>query len=71
MFIEFEAGRPGYGSAGLLDDVREHPPALVALQRDEWGSERLFLQTPALNEWLTRGYTLDHETPMFSVWRRR
>jgi hypothetical protein len=71
VFIEFEAGRPGYGSAGLLEDLREHPPSIVALQRDEWESERLFLQTPPLQDWLESGYTLDHETAMFSVWRRR
>lgn len=71
VLIEFEAGRPGFGSAGLLDDLRERPPALVALQRDEWQSERFFLETPALRAWLDAGYVLDHETPMFSVWRRR
>lgn len=71
VFIEFEAGRPGYGSAGFVEDLQAQPPTLVALQRDEWESERRFLQTPALGDWLRRGYTLDHETPMFSVWRRR
>lgn len=71
VLIEFEAGRPGFGSQGLLGDLRERPPVLVALQRDEWQSERFFLQTPALRDWLNAGYVLDHETPMFSVWRQR
>jgi hypothetical protein len=71
VLIEFEAGRPAFGSQGVLEDLLERPPVLVALQRDEWQSERFFLETPALREWLNAGYVLDHETPMFSVWRRR
>lgn len=71
VLIEFEAGRPGFGSEGLVHDLRERPPALVVLQRDEWQSERFFLQTPALRDWLNAGYVRDHETPMFSVWRKR
>ena len=70
VLIEFAAGRPGYGSVGLLEGLRQRPPALVALQRDEWESATFFLRTPALAEWLRAGYTLDHETSMFSVWRR-
>ena len=70
VLIEFESGRRGYGSAGLLEDLRQRPPALVALQRDEWKSESFFLGNAALGPWLRANYTLDHETPMFSVWRR-
>lgn len=71
VLIEFDAERPGYGSSGLLRDLQTRPPALVVLQREEWQSERFFLATPPLRDWLHAGYVLDHETPMFSVWRRR
>jgi hypothetical protein len=71
VIIEFAADRPGYGSAGLLEDLLARPPAVVALQKDEWGSREFFLGSPALRGWLQGGYSLDHETPMFSVWLRK
>ncbi|HVH58520.1 MAG TPA: hypothetical protein VM791_19800 [Vicinamibacterales bacterium] len=70
VIIEFAADHPGYGSAGLLSDLIARPPAIVALQKDEWGSREFFLDTPRLHAWLQEGYVLDHETRMFSVWRR-
>jgi hypothetical protein len=75
VLVEFEAGRPGYGSAGLLADVRRNPPAVVALQKQDWGvtleSHGYFHGTPALREWLTSRYTLVMDTPVFEVWRAR
>jgi hypothetical protein len=71
VIIEFAADRRGYGSAGLLDDLRRNPPALVALQKEEWRSREFFMQNAPLRAWLETGYTLDHETTMFAVWRRR
>ena len=71
VIIEFAAGRPGYGSAGLLDDLRRRSPVVVALQKEQWQSERFFLRRDALRTWLETGYVLDHETPMFAVWRRK
>lgn len=69
---EFAAGRPGYGSAAFLEALRQRPPAIVALQREEdWKSADYFLANPSLRAWLEAGYRLDHETPMFFVWRRR
>lgn len=70
VLIEFEAGRPGYGSAGLLADLRATGPVLVALQKEEWQSEAFFMNTPALRNWLEAGYHLERDTAMFSVWRR-
>ena len=68
---EFAATHPGYGSAAFLDDLRRRPPAIVALQHEEdWKSADYFLSHPQLRAWLETGYRLDHETPMFSVWRR-
>jgi hypothetical protein len=71
ILIEFAAGEPGYGSAGLLNDLERRQPAIVALQREQWESERFFLENAGLRGWLERGYVLDQDTPMFSVWRRK
>lgn len=67
----FEAGRPGYGPAGLLEDLRRGRPVLVILQKEEWRSRDFFLNDPSLRGWLEAGYALDRETPMFSVWKRK
>ena len=71
VLIEFAADRPGYGSAGLLDDLRRNSPAVVALQNEEWRSRDFFMNNEPLRDWLQSGYRIDHETPMFSVWRRK
>ncbi|MBI4476966.1 MAG: hypothetical protein HY654_07315, partial [Acidobacteria bacterium] len=71
IIIGFEADRRGYGSTGLLDDLRRRPPALVALQKDQWGSSEFFMETDGLRAWLEASYLPDRETPMFSVWLRR
>jgi len=71
VFIEFAADRPGYGSAGLLEDLRRRPPTIVALQKEEWRSRDFFLANEPLRGWLTEHYLADRETPMFSVWRRK
>jgi hypothetical protein len=71
ILIEFAAGEPGYGSAGLLADLQRSKPVLVALQREQWESERFFLQQPGLRAWLEEAYVLEEDAPMFSVWRRK
>lgn len=71
VLIEFAADRPGYGSAALLEDLRAASPDVVALQKEEWGSREFFMSHDALRGWLEAEYTLHHETPMFSVWRRK
>lgn len=71
ILIEFAADRPGYGSAGLLEDLRGAAPAVVALQTEEWRSRDFFMNHAGLRDWLEEGYVLDHETAMFTVWRRR
>lgn len=70
ILIEFAAELPGYGSAGLLEDLRRRPPALVALQKEEWRSHDFFMNNDRLRQWLEEGYRLDHATPMFAVYRR-
>ena len=70
ILIEFAAELPGYGSAGLLEDLRRRPPAIVALQKEEWRSHDFFMNNDRLRQWLEEGYRLDHATPMFAVYRR-
>lgn len=71
VIIEFAADRPGYGPAGLLEDLRQHPPALLALQKEQWRSYDFFMSNDLLRPWLEANYRLDHESRMFSVWLRR
>jgi hypothetical protein len=79
VVIEFEAGRPGYGSAGLLVDLTRTQPAIVALQKHDWGlgeketpdSIRFFMDHPALRSWLEAGYVPDYEDDVYAVWRRK
>jgi hypothetical protein len=69
---EFAAGEPGYGSAGMLADLLQRKPILVALQRQEqWKSQEFFMGHAPLRAWLQAGYMLDYETPKFAVWRRK
>jgi hypothetical protein len=79
IIAEFAAGRPGYGSEGLLKDLERHPPALVVLQRQDWHSSvdplpnslEFFLATPRLRSWLEASYALEDDGDMFAIWRRR
>jgi hypothetical protein len=71
VLIEFAADRPGYGSAGMLEELQRRPPVVLALQNEEWRSRDFFMKNDRLRTWLESGYSLTHETPMFSVWRRK
>lgn len=78
VVLEFERDRPGYGSTGLLTDLLRARPALVALQKQDWGlaedvknSLDFFMTTPPLREWLESGYAPDYEDAQFSVWKRK
>ncbi len=80
VVMEFAAGTPGYGSPALAADLARERPAVVALQKQDWGradqsvdvnSSVFFHRTPALETWLMARYALEHETPLFEVWRRQ
>ena len=53
------------------EDLHRNPPAVVALQNEEWRSRDFFMNNDPLRSWLQSGYRIDHQTPMFSVWRRK
>ena len=76
VVIEFASGRPGWGSAGLFQELQSSPPAIIALQKRDWGpadpdSAPFFMAHPDLAPWLERNYRLDRDTPVFAVWRRK
>ena len=60
-----------FASAGMLQDLQRRPPVVLALQNEEWQSRDFFMKNDHLRSWLESGYSVVHETPMFSVWRRR
>ncbi len=72
----FNDGRPGYGVAGLLDDLRRSEPSLVALQIRDWApdvddSAHFFQTTPPLAEWLRTSYDQVDGPDGFDTWIRR
>lgn len=76
VILEFAADHAGYGSSGLLADLKRQQPSVIALQKQDWGpgdpnSEAFFLGHADLHAWLSAGYALDRDTPIFSVWRRK
>ena len=79
VVLEFGAPAPGYGSAGLLEDLQKRQPALVALQKRDWrigepnvpNSIEFFMNNPSLRAWLEAGYVPEQDGVVFSVWRRK
>jgi 4-amino-4-deoxy-L-arabinose transferase-like glycosyltransferase len=75
VIIGFEAGRAGYGVAGLLDELHARPPAVVVLQDRDWdpdgpNSLEFFLGEPRLAEWLNRSYQPAGTLHNFHLWTR-
>jgi hypothetical protein len=76
VIVGFQADEPGYGAPGVLADLTARPPAIVALQQQDWpdvvDSRTFFMSTPALAGWLQRGYQHVSDGPQgFDVWVRR
>jgi hypothetical protein len=73
VVIEFERGRDGWGSQGLLDDLVASSPAVVVLQKGDWEPDSLtfFTNNPALAAWLVAGYQPTAESRRYVTWRRR
>jgi hypothetical protein len=76
VVVGFASERPGYGAAGLLEDLEAERPALVVLQKRDWApfaanSAEFFVSTPALSGWLSARYDMTDETDLFTIWRRR
>ncbi|MFO7693541.1 MAG: glycosyltransferase family 39 protein [Vicinamibacterales bacterium] len=76
LVVGFNEGRPGYGAAGLLDDLRGARPAIVALQVNDWQMEGTdsagyFMSRPALAAWLHAGFVRQPDLDNFQIWLRR
>jgi hypothetical protein len=76
VIVGFNEGKPGYGVAGLLDDLRRNGPTIVALQQHDWfpdvdDSAHFFMAAPPLAEWLRAGYDLVPAPEGYDVWIRR
>jgi hypothetical protein len=76
VIVGFNDGKPGYGVAGLLDDLRTRGPAIVALQQRDWypdvdDSAHFFMATPALASWLRAYYSPATGPEGFDLWMRR
>ena len=72
----FNAGRPGYGEAGVLADLERASPPVIALQVHDWepdveNSASYFLSSPALGGWLRAHYQPAAGPEGFDVWLRR
>jgi len=75
LIVGFGEGWPGYGVAGLLDELRRNRPVLVVLQRRDWDPDTIdsytwFHRQPALVDWLNAGYEPAGELGNFVLWRR-
>jgi hypothetical protein len=76
VIVGFKSNEPGYGAPGVLADLTARPPAIVALQQQDWpdvvDSRTFFLSTPALAGWLSNGYQHVTDGPEgFDIWMRR
>ena len=76
VIVGFNDGKPGYGVSGLLEDLRNGSPAVVALQQRDWypdvdDSAHFFMTTPPLADWLRASYERVNATAGFDVWVKR
>ncbi|MDO8834502.1 MAG: hypothetical protein Q7V01_02850, partial [Vicinamibacterales bacterium] len=76
LIVGFNEGQPGYGAAGLLDELRRTAPAVVALQASDWqfegtDSAGYFIGHHALSAWLRDGYERQTDLHAFQIWTRK
>ena len=76
ILVGFNEGVPGYGAAGLLDDLAARRPAFVVLQQHDWLAEGIdsatyFMQHPRLSQWLQSQYELTSRNDTYQIWSRR
>ena len=76
ILVGFNDGVPGYGAAGLLNDLSTRHPVVVVLQEHDWPAEGVdsatyFMRDPRLGTWLQSTYELASRNGIYQVWRRR
>ena len=75
VIVGFQADQPGYGAAGVLDDLRRERPGVIALQRHDWDpdgpdSATYFMSQKHLRDWLEREYRYAGELRYYALWER-
>ena len=75
VIVGFAEGRPGYGVAGLHDELRTRRPRLLVLQRRDWdpvdpNSDEFFMGQPLLRGWLRANYAFTRDLHNFQIWTR-
>jgi hypothetical protein len=75
VIVGFGEGRPGYGVAGLLDELQTERPRLLVLQRRDWdpidpNSDEFFMAQPLLRGWLRDNYAYTRDLHNFEIWTR-
>jgi hypothetical protein len=76
IIVGFNAGKPGYGVDGMLEELLRTRPVEVVLQRHDWDpdgpdSASFFLGDPRLIEWLRENYEPAGELGNFLLYRRK
>ena len=76
VIVGFNDGQPGYGVAGLLDDLRRRRPTIIALQQRDWypdvdDSAHFFMTTPSLANWLHESYQQASGPEGYDIWMKR
>ncbi len=76
VIVGFNDGKPGYGVGGLLEDLQNDSPSIVALQQRDWypdvdDSAHFFMTTPPLADWLGATYHRVPATAGYDVWVKR
>jgi hypothetical protein len=75
IIVGFNAGKPGYGVDGMLQELVRTRPVEVILQRHDWDpdgpdSASFFLGDPRLLDWLRENYEPAGELGNFLLYRR-
>ncbi len=75
VIVGFNAGKPGYGVNGMLEELIRNRPLEVVLQRHDWeygpDSASFFLGDPRLLDWLRENYEPAGELGNFLLFRRK
>ncbi|HEX9372693.1 MAG TPA: hypothetical protein VF897_16900 [Roseiflexaceae bacterium] len=76
VIVGFNAGKPGYGVEGMLEELARNRPVEVVLQRHDWDpdgpdSASFFLGDPRLMDWLRENYEPAGELGNFLLYRRK
>lgn len=75
VLVGFNEGTPGYGAAGVLEELERRPPKYLVLQMHDWAppphdSASFFKRDPRLGPWLRANYRYVETFEDYEVWLR-